>query len=115
LTAPTPQIRGLLAAMAEKAQQAAFESFAPRRDGSLIRAVRLAFVAEKAYGAPKKVNTKLKAIVELGHALLSDARLRMNSRRSTICFPPLFKPAGASQIVLANASKDCILYKAKIS
>ena len=99
--------------MAEKAQQAAFESFAPRRDGSLIRAVRLAFVAEKAYGAPKNVNTK--AIIELGHALLSDARLHMNSRRSTICFPPLFKPAGASQIVLANASKDCILYKAKIS
>ena len=99
--------------MAEKAQQAAFESFAPRRDGSRIRAVRLAFVAEKAYGAPKNVNTK--AIIELGHALLSDARLHMNSRRSTICFPPLFKPAGASQIVLANASKDCILYKAKIS
>lgn len=113
MTAPTPQIRGLLAAMAEKAQQPAFKTFAPRRDGSLIRAVRLAFVAEKAYRVPKKVNTR--AIIELGHALLSDARLHMNSRRSTICFPPLFKPAGASQFLLANASKDGISYKAKLS
>ena len=54
LTTPTPQIRGLLTAMAEKAQQAAFESLAPHRDGSLIRAVRLAVAAEKAYDAPKK-------------------------------------------------------------
>ncbi|CAL1159527.1 unnamed protein product [Cladocopium goreaui] len=59
LTTPTPQIRGLLTAMAEKAQQAAFESLAPHRDGSLIRAVRLAVAAEKAYDAPKKVNAKV--------------------------------------------------------
>lgn len=49
--------------MAEKAQQAAFESLAPHHNGSLIRAVRLAVVAEKAYDAPNKVNAK--AIIEL--------------------------------------------------
>ena len=59
--------------MAEKAQQAAFESLAPHRDGSLIRAVRLAVAADKAYDAPKKVNAQ--AIIELGHTLLRDARL----------------------------------------
>eukprot|EP00435_Cladocopium_sp_Y103_P025857 s1447_g6.t1 len=88
LTTPTPQIRGLLTAMAEKAQQAAFESLAPRRDGSLIRAVRLAVAAEKAYDAPKKVNAK--AMIELGHNLLRDARLHMNLPRSTISIRPLF-------------------------
>ena len=47
LTTPTAQIRGLLTAMAKKAQQAAFESLAPHRDGSLIRAVRLAFAGQQ--------------------------------------------------------------------
>ena len=54
LQTPTPQVRGLLTAMAEKAQQAAFDSLAPQRDGSQIRGVRLAVAAEKAYDAPKK-------------------------------------------------------------
>ena len=78
-----------------------------------VKSTANALAPYKHHALKKNVNTK--AIIELGHALLSDARLHMNSRRSTICFPPLFKPAGASQIVLANASKDCILYKAKIS
>ena len=105
LTTPTLQIRGLLTVMAEKAQQAAFESSAPQRDGSLIRAVRLAVAAEKAYDAPKKVNAK--AIIELGHTLLRDARLQMNSPRSTVSIRPLFAPA-ASHIVPENALVACM-------
>ena len=107
LTTPTPQIRGLLTAMAEKAQQAAFESLAPHRDGSLIRAVRLAVAAEKAYDAPKKVNAK--AIIELGHTLLRDACLQMNSPRSTISLRPLFLYAqGAPQLDPEKVLCNCM-------
>ncbi|CAL1140711.1 unnamed protein product, partial [Cladocopium goreaui] len=107
LTTPTPQIRGLLTAMAEKTQQAAFESLAPHRDGSLIRAVRLAVAAEKAYDAPKKVNAK--AIIELGHTLLRDACLQMNSPRSTISLRPLFLYAqGAPQLDPEKVLCNCM-------
>ncbi|CAL1132630.1 unnamed protein product, partial [Cladocopium goreaui] len=44
----------LLTAMAERAQQQAFNAPDPELDAALIHCVRLAVAAEKAYGAPKK-------------------------------------------------------------
>ena len=89
LQTPTPQVRGLLTAMAEKAQQAAFDSLAPQRDGSLIRAVRLAVAAEKAYDAPKKVDAR--TIISIGHQLMSNARLTISSPSSSESSKKLFK------------------------
>lgn len=81
LTTPTPRVRGMLTAMTERAQQAAFLSESPGSDGSLQWAFRLAVAAEKAYDAPKKV--KSKEIVSLGMKLLSEAGLSNSSPRST--------------------------------
>ena len=54
LHVPTPQIRGLLTALAERAQQQVFDASDPGRDAALIHCVPLAVAAEKAYDAPKK-------------------------------------------------------------
>ena len=71
LHVPTPQIRGLLTALAERAQQQVFDASDPERDAALIHCVRLAVAAEKAYDAPKKVE----AIIQLGRRLLTEAGL----------------------------------------
>ena len=71
LHVPAPQIRGLLTAMAERAQQQAFNAPDPELDAALIHCVRLAVAAEKAYDAPKKVE----AIIQLGRRLLTEAGL----------------------------------------
>ena len=55
LKVPTPQVRGLLTAMAEKARQSALNSTEPFRDGSLMHSFYLAVAAEKGYDAPEKV------------------------------------------------------------
>ena len=79
----TPSGRGILTAMAEIGQEKVFKSLNPLADGWLIRAVRLAVAAEKAYDAPKK--TDARKIIALGQALLRDAGLTFNSPRSTRC------------------------------
>ena len=89
LQAPTQQVQGLLTAMAGQAQQAAFDSLAPRRDGSLIRAVRLAVAAGKAYDPPKKVDAK--TIISIWHQLMSDARLTISSPSSSKSSKKWFK------------------------
>ena len=48
LHVPPPQIRGLLTALAERAQQQVFDASDPERDAALIHCVRLAVAAEKA-------------------------------------------------------------------
>ena len=68
---------GILTAIAEIWQEAVFKSTHPWADGSLIRAVRLAVSAEKAYDAPKK--TDARKIIALGQALLRAAGLAFNS------------------------------------
>ena len=48
LHVPPPQIRGLLTALAERAQQQVFDASDPEQDAALIHCVRLAVAAEKA-------------------------------------------------------------------
>ena len=88
LKVPTPQVRGVLTAMAERAQQAALNSTDPFRDGSLMHAFYLAVAAEKAYDAPKKVDAQ--AIIRLGQKLLANAGLTSASPRSTIQLQEVF-------------------------
>ena len=89
LHVPTPQIRGLLTALAERAQQQVFDASDPERDAALINCVRLAVAAEKAYDAPKKVDAK--SIIQLGRRLLKDAGLTIQSPRSTQQIREAFK------------------------
>ncbi|CAL1152903.1 unnamed protein product, partial [Cladocopium goreaui] len=89
LHVPTPQIRGLLTALAERAQQQVFDASDPERDAALIHCVRLAVAAEKAYDAPKKVDAK--SIIQLGRRLLREAGLTIQSPRSTQRIREAFK------------------------
>ena len=98
----TPSVRGILTAIAEIGQEAVFKSPHPLADGSLIRAVRLAVSAEKAYDAPKK--TDARKIIALGQALLRDAGLAFNSpmqvnKTDSQDFPAGCHPFGSSGCV----------------
>ena len=101
----TPSVRGILTAMAEIGEEKVFQSLNPLADGSLIRAVRLAVAAEKAYDAPKK--TDARKIIALGQALLRNAGLTFNSPRSARYIAKIFRldaarldPAAVLQRVL---------------